>query len=532
MRVFSEKTKRNTDLLKCANDYRNQNICNPGTGGQIDPAIDTELKLILEAHSLLDVFAERIWPKWNNYKSLEFFVTFPNRDVLVLTQKEKMPHDYLVLSVHNKYGKKVYLNRTKERSGRIGLPLSIQGHSGIGWVNATLIGPINTNYPIMLKKPMSMTKLVESGKGMMLLYRLLTYVHEAFHCLQAQLRIDGEKTRARMNCWRDMNKEFDSNLEYSVFAEIEGCALLSAFHESNNSKALEYLKDSLVAREIRQRAMTPGAVVADIYRTRDEGTATYANIRLAMLLKDAGYQNRVSKDDNSCFLAFEHLDEYLKKEIASCQKEFISGTLDTTRNIYIHGALQCFLLDRLFPDWKTGLFENDRSLDKVISGFLNLTEGEKQRIEIRLKTDFTFNNIRAKHAKAIQKRNGTIQSIMKREGKKYMIDLRQAQREVDISPRQYIHYEKQQLYPLGLSRFFYGSLKLVSQDTPMRLFNQYLEWVDTEAKPGKKSYNLRYEEKVGDLYKNVTLTTRGFSMTAAGIRIVDRRNTVMIFVID
>jgi len=66
----------------------------------------------------------------------------------------------------------------------------------------------------------------------------------------------------------------------------------------------------------------------------------------------------------------------------------------------------------------------------------------------------------------------------------------------------------------------------------LSLYRNTLEWVDTEAKEGEKGYELKYDEKAEDLYKNVTLTTKGFTMTAKAVKIVEEAGTVKISIID
>jgi hypothetical protein len=331
-----------------------------------------------------------------------------------------------------------------------------------------------------------------------------------------------------------MNQDFDVNLEYSVYADIEGEALLKAFQETDETKALEYFKDSLVAREIKQKAMPPAVVIADLLKTRDEGTATYANLQMAILIKKTGYQSEAAKNDEVISSAFKHVDDYIKKEAVSSLEATAGKTLEVAQRFYIYGAIQCLLLDRFLPQWKKGFFENDRTLDEVAAGSLNLSEGDKQRIAERLKTDFSFNEIRARHRQVIQNRDNAIQLVMNRKGKKYLIDVKHAQQGFNIEPRELVLCRQEQIYPHGLRGFVFGSLKLISQDTPMRFITaQYvLEWIDTEAKEGEKGYELKYETKDGDLYKNVTLTAKGFTLTAKAINIVEEVDLVKIQIRD
>ncbi len=503
---------------------------------KIDPEIETELKLLGEAHILLDKFAQKIWPGWNGYKTLDFTLIFPNRVVVMVTQNEKLPQRFKILPGKAVDGKTVYIDRTKELPGRIGSAMSIHGHGDIEGVTAVLMSPLEPIGEKPESKPAPEENSLEDLAEYMRLTRMLIYVHEAYHSLQAKLMVECQKA-GLMKRQGEMDQDFDANLEYSVYADIEGKALLKAFKEKDKIKALEYFKDSWVAREIKQKAMPSGASAADTIRTRNEGTATYANLKMPLVIKGTGYRSQAAKDDKTISGAFKHIDEYIEREAISTLEATASRTLEVSQRLYIYGAFQCFLLDRFLPQWKKGFFENDRTLDEVIAEFLKLSKEDKQKITERLKTDFAFNEIRAKHSRVIKDRDDTVQLVMNRKGKKYLIDLKQAQRGFEINPRKQenvVLYKGEQFFPHGLTRFVFGSLNLVSEDTPMRLsFSpHHLEWVDAEAKEGEKGYELKYGEKVEDLYKNVTLTTKGFTMTAKAIKIVEDAETVKISIID
>jgi hypothetical protein len=504
--------------------------------GAVDPAIEMELRLLKEVHFLLDKFAEKIWPGWDGYKTLDFTLHFPNRDVVVVTQNERLPQSFKILPGETMDGKTVYIDRTKELSGRIGPAMSIHGHGDITGVTSILMSPLETTATKPGLRPAPEEQSLTSQEEYMRLTRMLINVHEAYHSLQAKLMIEAQKA-GLMKPRGALGSDFDANLEFSVYADIEGQALLKAFKEKDKVKALEYFKDSFVAREIKHKAMPVGAVTADVMTTQTEGTATYSNLEIATLVKETDYQSEAAKGEKTISAAFRNIDDYIKKEGLSTLEEVAGRTLEVTQRPYSYGAFQCFLLDRFLPQWKKGLFEKDRTLDEVIAELVKLSEEDKRRIAGRLKTDFAFDEIWAKHNRVIKDRDDTVQLVMNRQGKTYLIDLKQAQRGFEINPRNQEHvvlYKGDELFPHGLVKLIYGSLNLVSQDTPMRLslYRNALEWVDTEAKEGEKGYELKYGEKVEDLYKTITLTTRGFTMTAKAIKIVEEAGTVKISIID
>ena len=504
--------------------------------GPVDPAIETELKLLKEVHVLLDKFSEKIWPGWDGYKTLDFTLNFPNRTVVVVTQNERLPKRFKILPGETMNEKAVYIDRTKELAGRIGPGMSINGHGDISGVTLILISPLETAKAKPESERSPEEKSLKSLNESMRLTRMMVYVHEAYHSLQAKLMLEAQKA-GLLKSRAGMGSDFDANLEYSVYADLEAKALLRAYQEKDKVKALEYLEDSWVAREIKHQAMPPGAAAADPRTTQSEGTATYANLEMAMLIKETGYLNELPKEDQAISEAFKYINEYVAKEGISKLEEVAGRTLEVAQRPYIYGAFQCLLLDRFLPQWKTRLFEKDRSLDDVIGELIKLSAEEKTSITERLKKDYAFSDIWAKHSQIIKDRDDTVQLIYRRTGKKYLIDVRQAQRGFGINPRNQEHvvlYKGDQLFPHGLIKFSYGSLNLVSEDTPMRFsFSQRaLEWVDTEAKPGEKGYELKYGEKAEDMYKNITLTTKGFTMTAKAIKIVEDGDTVKISIID
>ena len=253
-----------------------------------------------------------------------------------------------------------------------------------------------------------------------------------------------------------------------------------------------------------------------------------------MLVRDADIDLKAADGKAPISAVLAPTGNFLDKDMTTAINGLKTATLEVSEKHYVYGAYWCLLLDRFYPSWKQGLFEGNRSLDEVTASFLKMTEAEKTVIAGRLKTDFEYDKIRDRHAQVIKERDDAIAYIANRKGKTFLIDLNRAQRGFDINARKFILHRDEQIYPLGLAGFVYGSLRLKSEETPMRLImnENLLEWIDTDAKPGDKGYDLKYESHEGNLYKDVTLTTRGFSMTAKAIKITEDGETVKISIWD
>ncbi len=52
-----------------------------------DRYLEVELKRIEEAYRLLDRFAEKIWPGWDNFNDIEIRVEFPNNVQLMINPR-------------------------------------------------------------------------------------------------------------------------------------------------------------------------------------------------------------------------------------------------------------------------------------------------------------------------------------------------------------------------------------------------------------------------------------------------------------
>ncbi len=127
-----------------------------------------------------------------------------------------------------------------------------------------------------------------------------------------------------------------------------------------------------------------------------------------------------------------------------------------------------------------------------------------------------------------------VAEILARKGKIYRIDVTGAGEDFDINPRTLIIRDGVEFFPQGVIHVIFGGSKLVSKETPIlfRIRESVIEWVDTGAKSGEKGYELKFDSQDGDLFKGLTLTTSGFSMTAKSAKVKEEGDKVTISVID
>jgi hypothetical protein len=517
---------------------------------KLDPYLEIELKRVEETYRLMDKFAQKIWPGWNNYPEIEFQVQYPNLVFLLIGPREKVPNGYELVPGRTLRGKKIYLNRKEELPIKIKPPLTGGGGGGLtirihlresGITSEDVAKAIEKN----LKDKDPSFQPMASSDG-----EILLYVHEFFHGYQRRAiksEREGEKARQKIKdaikkgvkpeipkeekkkTQVQPERDFDVNPEYSTYSNIEGLALLNAFNEKDKKKALESFKDYSVAREIKHgKHMTPGAALSEVMTTLMEGTASYSDSKMAMLIRDKKYKPNMGPKDDPFFFNFKYAGGYVHEKTIRSIEGIMGETLDTLGKCYTYGLFQCLLLDRFFPGWKKGFFENDRNLDEVTAEKLRLSDAEKAAVAGRLKSKYKYDDLYAKHAAVIANRDEIRNIVTSRKGLTYIIDYqktrefllpvgRKGGRDVRVGVAGY--------FVNGIEEYKMGDVILTTWNTPIhKPFLYTLEWTDTEAKSDVKGYTFYYEKQEGDVYKNVIFTTPGFTLKAPEVQIKENKD--------
>ena len=518
---------------------------------RLDPYLEIELKRLEETYRLMDKYAQTIWPGWDNYMEIEFQVQYPNLVFLLIGPREKVPEGYELVPGRTFRGKKIYLNRKEELPIKIQPPLTGGGGGGLS-IRIHLQESSITAEDVAkaIKK-----NLKEKDPGFQPMgsseNEIYLYVHEFFHGFQTRamparsageeirrisreakeksVKPDFSKVKKSKRTEVDMDRNFQVNPEYSTYSNIEGLALLNAYKEKDKKKALEYFKDYSVAREIKHsRHMTPGAAAGETNTTVSEGTASYSDAKMAMLVRDKKYKPQMSPKDDPFFFNYQYAGGYVHEKTIASIEGIMGETLDTLGKCYTYGLYQCLLLDRFFPGWKKGFFESEKNLDEVTAEKLRLSEAEKKAIEERLKAKYEYDKLYAKHAAKIKDRDEIKQIVTSRKGLTYIVDYqktkefllpagRQGGRDVRIGVAGY--------FVNGIEEYTMGDIVMTTWNTPIhKPFLFTLEWTDTEAKPDVKGYTFYYEKQEGDVYKNIVFTTPGFTLKAPEVQIKENKD--------
>lgn len=475
--------------------------------GKLEQYLEIELKRIEEAYRLLDRFAVEIWPGWDNYNEIEFRVRFPNMVHLLVNPRQTVSEGYEQLQGRTLRGKSIFINRKDELPMKITPPLIGGGGGGLTIrirLRSIKVPPQETKE--IKKVPPGYQPMVHSDG------QILLYIHEFFHGFQKKYELLEND---------DALYKFNINTEYAAYSNIEGLALLDAFNEKDPNKALESLKDYIVARGIKQTFMPPGAAAAEQSVAVVEGTASYSNVKMAMFLKNMKYKPGISKQDDPFFYHFKFMDGYIEENLLADLRNVMELTLNKIGKCYAYGAYQSFVLDRFFPKWKHGFFREKKNLDEVTANFLKLSPDQKKVIANRLKTKYSYDKLYAKHNAVIKERDEAIAMINNRKGKKYIIDFKKTREFPRVKSRgKDIRIGVRQIFLHGIDKLYLGDIELVSIDTPMHRPGIYaFEWIDTEANKDKKGYEISFKEKIEHTYKKAVFKTNGFTLKAPELQI-------------
>ena len=477
---------------------------------KLEQYLEIEFKRLEETYSLLDQFAEKIWPGWNNYNDIEFNVRFPNNVHVLVNPRGAVPEGYVAVQGRTVRGKSIYLNRKEELPIELTPPLTGGGGGGLSIrirMRESKLSPedleILKNLPADKQPPANSERQV------------LIYVHEFFHGFQAGSEVLEKEGEDLYN--------FKVNIPYAVYSNIEGLALWEAYANKDQNKALEALQEYQAARDIKEKAMPPAAVPIEKMVRFSEGTASYSNIKMAMLIRDSQYKPCLNREIDPFFFDYKYLDPYIKETLEEDAKDCMGETLDKIGKGYSYGALQCFVLDRFVPDWKQGFFQGKKKQDQAIDAFLQSTPRQKEAAAQRLNTKYPFKEIYAKHEAAIKERDDAIALIKNRKGKKYIVDFIKIKELPGVKPRgKAVLIDVERIFPHGIEKLYVGEVELTSLDTPMYCPLLYAyEWVDTEPVKDKKGFEVTFKEKADETYKNLVFKTGGFTLKAPEAQITE-----------
>lgn len=493
------------------------------TEGGLEPYIEIELTRIEETWNLLDTFGPEVWPGWNNHPAIQFKVQFPNLVFMIVNPQQDVPEGYELVPGRTVKGRAVYLNRREQLPGTLNPPLH-GGGQGDTEIRIRLRESMREGMP----KPSTKEDLERLREYLNSDGQIILYIHEYFHTFQE-------------HAWKGWNLKntrirFSVNTEYSALSEIEGRALAAAYKEKDDRIAREFLKDYIVARDLKHTFMTPEAVLKETYTNLEEGLAVYAETRMARLIREKidSYKPVINENTDPFFAGYKYMDRYVEEKTLGSVEHVSKMTLDNGQKYYTYGALEAYLLDRFSPRWKEGFFEKETDLDQRVRDFLSLSEKEKKSVAKRLKTKYPYEEIFTRHGAVIKERDDALALVAGLKGKKFVVDWGNTKDFFFFTPQgKSVTIGVQTIFHEGFQPFSQGEVEMTS---PKILINKTgiwnLEWVDQKPDPSNKGYELTYQAKDGDVYKKAVVKTGGFTLKAPELKIEETEGEVKFLILS
>jgi hypothetical protein len=508
-------------LLAVAPPHRALSVVEPAEEADLPRVVITELKHLEETYRVLDVAADKVWPGWTDYRNVPFLFEYRN-GLKVLVGHPNPPAGYELLADVRVENKSVAVDRRNLLRLELEAPLRATG--GIIRYGATDEGdPVET---VHMRFSAAGTRNSDGRPVWRAEHQILTFVHELFHTFQ----------NAHFIPFAFGNLHYNPDVHYATYSEIEGQALLAAWQERDQRKAVERLEDFIVARDLKRRSMTAqqrGEESADDLR---EGTANYAMVRTLEVLRESDFTARLSPMEAPSYNGFRNVGPLIDQHVQ--QLRLVSGQIDDPKaKCYEYGAFQALLSQRLFPGWQRSLAGGESDfIDQEIRRRLALEPSKQAAIERRLGRLYPIDSIRAKTARVIGGRDAAFRDIRARKGEVYIVDFKTVGVSVEsLFPlRDSYRLGWHRLYPKGTPGVTLDDINLSRIDVPFEAGQlYYLRLVGTAAPHGAPAaFSVNGAMAADGSYVNATVTTPHFTLRAPRMRIDAEGDRVKIKVLS
>jgi hypothetical protein len=477
-----------------------------------------EIKRLEETWNILDRYADEVWKGWKGYADVPFLFEYPN-GVRLLVGYPHTPEGFEELQGITLRDKKVFIDRREEIPLKLEPPLT--GGGGTRPFGDKRIETVHIKLRSHDKNDTASQeredKLKLSSDG-----QILINLHELFHCHQREFYKP-----------RYGNIRYNPDLNYALYSDIEGKALEKAYFEKDNERALKYLKDFIIARELKRETVDDNNSNCESQDDFMEGTAVYSEFQTLLMMKE-GYTPVFSGKDDPYFYEFKDIDYFIHQKIESL-KDSQGKTLDSRGKCYYYGCFQALLLTRLFPGWIDRFMRDQKFLDEIIASKLSIDDEGRENFMTRQKSEYDYDSIYNKHAPIIDERNKVIAEWKAQKGKTYVINFKKTKEYLNPEPRGKKYSAGLiELFPEGIKELIIQDVTLVSENTLIEKNQLYfIRWIDTQTPSAEKGYTVTYDKKKGEnIYTNAEVKTKGFTLFAPEIEIRESKDRVKINVLS
>jgi hypothetical protein len=216
-------------------------------------------------------------------------------------------------------------------------------------------------------------------------YRLLWYLlmgssesyieglaHESFHAFQGIYQSERLSAAEKAASMEDTYPWENDALEAAWEKELD--LLLQAVKADSEQQALELTRQFLKQRGERRAMQTFFPKYIDYERKREwlEGLAKYAELSLGLAAYHSDtYQPIPEMDPDPDFKAYTTQESYWNRQMEEIKRQ---NNQQGESRFYFSGMAQAVLLDRLRPDWKDAIWDQEFWLDELLAQAVALSD--------------------------------------------------------------------------------------------------------------------------------------------------------------
>jgi hypothetical protein len=477
--------------------------------------VKIELNRLGEAYQILDQFAKDVWNGWDDYMNYPFLFTFQN-GLRILVGHPAPPPEFVQYPEVKVRGLSLYIDTTNLNNYVVKQPLQCGG--GILTLGSFNNKPV-TIVDISFISPASFQQGDPNAfKGET---TIITFIHELMHCYQPIIRE-----------YRYGNLMINPDLNFALFSDIEGQALLQAYEQSTLNESLPFLKDFCVARSLKIKDLSKSEKISNACDEFCEGEAVYSEFTILTSIKK-GFKSSLSADNDPDYNHFADIDSLLNNYIGHL-KSSAGNTLEVHEKTYWYGCFEALLLQRYFPNWQNEM-EKGVWLDQIIHNSVSITVKDSLLVMQRFQNIYHIDSLKNKHGAIISARDNTYNMFQERKGRIYIIDFKPISQFpgslVDKTVKRYV-LGLTYMYPDGIKELKFDDVSISFNPVPVEINQLYfVKVVDIDSVTHKEPYKMKYEsiDNNGFFY-NVTITTPLFTLKAPKVSISESNDRVMFII--
>jgi hypothetical protein len=189
-------------------------------------------------------------------------------------------------------------------------------------------------------------------------------IHESFHGFQGKTSFD---KFSKAEFFAGISNEYPWNLQknsagWSKEAEL----LLKAFETENDADIRQYIREYLDVRDERRKDAELSEELIEYEKNREwlEGLAKYTELKIGLVADNKpDYEAVQDIQEQEDFHNYSKRENYFRNQLSEVPRA--AGRRGESR-FYYGGMLQAMLLDRVYPDWKDEVFEEDIFLEDLL----------------------------------------------------------------------------------------------------------------------------------------------------------------------